>query len=415
MKVIKKFLEGSGFTLDTTGGVVSQLEKTGRLPPVTLQITPIENDRAQFTLDNFLSYGFNSNILVPVDTFEFTFTAPNDPRPFYSYVKEGDIVTLYANNRALSTGIIDALDIITDNNGGERVTVSGRDLMGQLEDHDAVSADDQQLWSNSSTMEAICTKLISNTRIQSFNIGPQVSKKAWLFATEPGESKLNALRRHLEFLNCLAWMGPTGRLLIDRPDFAQAKSGNLILSKSDPSRNNVLDISVAYNSTTIPNRILPLWSGQESVQTRVKGQALFNAAQGPSRLYKAGHRVTRSMVTSTALGSSAQDLASVNTIRNASTQSSPADSNILNAYAKREFAAQNHKERIVSCTVKGHYNENGQPYMPNQVYFVDYERGSVNGEMYLFSVSYSLNEDGGQITNLQLCNKYTIVADTKVL
>lgn len=407
---IKPKLDGQQFSPVTKGGIQKQLALTGRLPPVSLFISPIDGGRSPVSIDRFLSYGFSSSILIPVDTFEFTYTAPDDSRPVNSYIKEGDLVTLYANDIAISTGIIDVVDIITDPSFGERVTVTGRDLLSQFEDQDAVGVDDKPIWANQVSLSGILDRLIKNTRIQKYEL-KRVSNKPYLFATEPGETKLSALQRHLEFLNALSWVSGTGRLIIGKPNFAQKRSGDLVCSKTSPAKNNTLSMRAMFASTSIPNRVIPIWTGQEFVQDKVAEQALKNRASGPSRLLKAGHILTKSVTVSTAMGNSPQDLAEVNKLQAAASAPGPGNSNILQAYGKRELAKYNHKELIVECEVPGHYNENGEPYQVDQVYYVEYERADIAKEMYLFQVQYSLNDDIGQRTRLYLCNKGTIVAD----
>jgi prophage tail gpP-like protein len=81
---------------------------------VTLRITPIDGGRPTVFLDKFLTYEFSSNLLVPVDSFSFTYVAPESDTPVSDQIKEGDVITLYANNLAISTGIIDQVDIEVD-------------------------------------------------------------------------------------------------------------------------------------------------------------------------------------------------------------------------------------------------------------------------------------------------------------
>lgn len=416
---IKKTLNGFPSVPASKVGFQTALRETGRLPGVTLLLTPVQPSdelprREKIILDRFLSYSFTSSILIPVDTFEFTYAAPDDPRPIPSYIKEGDLVTLYANGTAVSTGIIDSLDIVTDPTAGERVTISGRDLLGQFEDQDAVSADSKQVYGDKITLDGILAELTKGTRIPSKPILRRVSTKPYLFATEPGESKLAALQRHLESLNALSWMTGTGRLVIGKPDYSSARVGEVICTRSFPQENNCLDMRAIFASTTIPNLILPIWTGQETVQERVKiTNALFNRAKGPRRLRRAGHVVSKSVVVSNVLSGAAQDLAAVNALLEAGAAVGAGNSTILEAYGKREMAKYNHKELIIQATVPGHYTAGGKPYQTDQNHYVSYERAGINKEMYLFQVSYSLNEETGQRTSLSFCNKGTIVADAQ--
>jgi hypothetical protein len=67
---------------------------------------------------------------------------PPDDRPLDDYLRVGDIATLLRQRPSLRLGHHRSRrTIVTDQVSGEMATVAGRDLVGQLEDHDAVSLD----------------------------------------------------------------------------------------------------------------------------------------------------------------------------------------------------------------------------------------------------------------------------------
>lgn len=385
------------------GGIQKTLELTGRLPPVSIVVTPIETARQAFKLDRFLSYRFSSSILIPVDTFNFSFSAP-DLDPFYSICKDGDIVTLFGNDVPLSTGIIDTVDTETDEQFGEKVELTGRDLMSQLEDQDAISIQDTPIWANSAPISQGIGLLLSNTRVNGFRL-QDAPGGSYLFASEPGESKLAALQRFLEPLNCIPFMDPNGRLVIGRPSMSQPPVSTLFVLR-DQRRSNCTSIKVVRSATSLPNIIVPIWTGQELVTDRTTiGQRVYNAAEGPTRLRQAGHRVPKTVVVSTPQAASAQDLADVNRFKAAS-------GNLLQAHAKREIARANQKELIVQIVVPGHYNENGDPYKVDTVYKIQYDRALIDENMYLYQVEYT-GDNSGQRTSLYFCRLGTIVSDVR--
>lgn len=387
-----------------SGGLLSTLAKTGRMPPVSLVVKPLRTGSPNVTLDRFLSYQFTSSILIPVDTFSFAFAAPDGP-PLPELIQEGDIVVLSANNVQLATGIIDQTEVETDGEFGEKCSITGRDLMGQLEDQDAISLDSKPIFANSISVENGVKALLRDTRITKIELRSSPSAN-YLLATEPGESKLASLQRFVEPLNCLAWMGPSGQIIVGKPNMSQKERGKIILNKKNRT-SNVLSMSVTRASTQIPNVIVPVWSGQEIVTDRVPPQQrLYNAATGPARLFKLGHRLPKSVVVSAPNATDPQGLSSVNALK-------AGGQNILQAYAKREIARQNQKELIVQAVVPGHFNENGEPYVTDTVYRVQYDRGGVDENMYLFQVDYVLDESGGQRTNLYFCKLGTIVSDVR--
>lgn len=383
--------------------LLSYVAETGRLPPVSLIIVPLDGS-PKIVLERFLSYNFSSSILIPVDTFSFNFVAPDGPA-LNKTIKEGDICVLSANNLQLAQGIVDQTEVETDGEFGEKCAISGRDLMGQLEDQDAISMDSTPIYASNVTISGGVSALLTNTRITQIELRDTPNAK-YLLATEPGESKLSALQRFVEPLNCLAWMGPKGQIVIGKPNMAQEPSGKFFLSKEKRS-SNVLHIRITRAATQIPNVIVPVWSGQEMVTDRVsKQQRLHNGASGPARLFKLGHRVPKSVVVSAPNATDPQGLSGVNALK-------AGGGNILQAYAKREMARQNQKEIIVQVVVPGHFNEKGEPYVPDTVYHIEYDRGDINEKMYLFQVEYAMDEGSGQRTTLFFCRLGTIVSDVR--
>lgn len=402
--------------LPTTGPIGSgelkrAIERTGRFPQISLLVQPLQSSPSsviafgQFSIDKFLSYSFSSSVLTPVDSFTFAFAVPDGP-PLNELVTEGDIVSLSVNDVLLATGIVDQPEVETDHQFGEKGVITGRDLMGQLEDQDAISFDSTPIWGDALTLFNGVAKLCADTRINVGNIvlqGDTPTASNLLLATEPGESKLAALQRFLEPLNCIAWMSSAGKLVIGKPNMAQAPLGLIICSK-ELRYSNVLSMRVVRASTQIPNIIVPIWTGQETTVNRVSPeQALVNAAQGPNRLLKLGHRLPKTVVVSTPTGSDAQSLSGVNAFQAGA-------GNILQAYAKREMARKNVTEIQVQAVVAGHCDENGQPYRTDSVYHVTYDRGGIDENMYLYQVDYTLSEEG-QKTNLYFCRLGSIVAD----
>lgn len=394
-------------------GLSATLEKEGRFPPIQLLIKPLESAGGiaqnalgvkALIIDRFLSYNFSTSILVPVDQFSFEFVAPDGP-PLDDVLKEGDIAVVTANDIAIGTGIIDLTEVETDSSYGEKGVVTGRDLMSQLEDQDAISLDSTPIWANSFSVVNGVRKLLDNTRITTV-IPRDVPASTYLLATEPGESKLAALQRFLEPLNCIAWCDASGSLIVGKPDMAQKAKGTLIINKSKRV-SNCLSIRATRSSTSIPNVMVPIWTGQETTVDRVaKSQRLENAAEGPARLFKLGHRVPKSVVVSIPTATDAQGLSTVNALK-------AGGSNLLQAYAKRELARANVNELIVQVVVAGHFNELGEPFVVDTVYYIEYDRGKVYQNMYLYQCDYELTDKGGQRTNLWFCKLGTIVSDVR--
>lgn len=382
------------------------LAKHGRFPGIELQIKPIDPSRPTFVLRQFEEYTFQNSVLVPVDSFSFTCRNPSLKGSLYDFIKDGDIAVLLANGQPVATGLIDSVNIGTDPDNGEKVTIQGRTLIAQLEDQSAINEVDTPIWGNSLTPDSVINALITSTRINFYRL-QQAPSVSLLFATEPGESKLSALTRYLEAVNCITWMDPDGTLVVGRPDMGANPLGTFIMDRANRQA-NCLSIQANYASTQIPNVVVPIWTGQETTTDRVgPEQRVLNMAQGPARLFKFKHRVPKSVVVSTPNGADPQSLAGANQI-------TVAGGNILQAYAKREIARANVHELGVQVNVQGHYNANLEPLMSDTCYNINYPRASLNEKLYLHTVTYTLSVQAGQRTSLNFCRPGSIVADVAV-
>lgn len=386
------------------GGLNRTLADSGQSPPMAIIIKPL-NGSKELILDRFLSYKFSSSILIPVDTFSFEYSAPDAP-PLTDFIQDGDIASLMANGVQLSTGIIDTTETETDDDG-EVSRLSGRDMMGQLEDQGAVTLTSTPIFANSISLQNGVKRICQDTKITKFDFRdlPRPPTPP-LLASDPGESKLAVLQRFLEPYNVVAWTGPSGQLIVGKPNMSQTRKGSLVCSRS-ARFSNVLHARVTRSSTTIANMVAAIWTGQEVVQSRIPRHQIFdNDAPGPKRLRQAGYLVPKAVVVSNPNANDSQGLSDINKF-------TAGGSTVLQGYAKREIARENVGEIVFQCMVQGHYNDLGEPYMPDTVYFIEYDRGKLSEDMYLYEVSYELTPAGGQRTVLTFCRFGCIVADIR--
>lgn len=396
-------MPGLSSTTNGKTALASYIDKNGRAPQVSLVITPLENTGyGQINLTTFISYHFTSSILVPIDQFQFTFALPDASGGINDYINEGDVAELYAGTSLVCTGIVDKVTVETTFEDGDIVTIIGRNLLGQLEDQNSVNIQNQPLFGNNVPLTTAVGSVVQYTRIRGIgNQGAPVGN--FLFATEPGETKLSALMRFVEPLNCLVWSNPAGYLMVGRPNMGQAAIGSLTCDRSSRT-SNVTGMKVDRASTQIPNIILAIWTGQENVQGPVAPQqAVNNPADGPSRLLNLGHKVQKCVVVSTPSGSDPQSLSDSNAIK-------IYNSNITQAYALREIARSNVTEIQVQANVKSHFNDDLTPFLIDQVYQVNYYRGGVDEAMYVYQVDYSCDPKTGPRSSIYLCRKGCMVA-----
>ena len=399
------------------GALLKYLQTHGRSPPITMKITSIDTKKSMF-FDAFLDYTFDSSILIPADQFSFNLLIPGDSSIVGPDAKEGDIIELYGNGKLMSTGLIDVVDPEMDADYGEKIAITGRDLLGQWEDQDSVSINSEMIVADKFTVNQAVAKLSENSRIAGKNvILRDCPRTPQTFCSQPGEKKIATLQRFTESLNVLFWMSPEGRIIVGKPNFAQAAKQRLFISKSERN-SNVMSMKASFAAGRIPNIVVPIINGQQNVQSRLpKEQIIYNPASGPTRLRLGGHIVTKMVVVSAPDGTNAEELQSV-TFANAAVNDGgkPGFGNLLRAHARREIARSNKDELVVQVQALGHYNDLGEPYMTDTVYKIFFEGSKVwvDEDMYLFHVQYKGGEGIDQVTTLWFCKKHTLVSDTRV-
>ena len=313
------------------------LNTDGRFPSITLQVQPLEATRRPIVIKQFLSYSFASSVVVPVSSFSFEFKLSDDQR-LAEVVRSGDIAVLLAGqrNQTLCTGLIDTTEMETDGFTGERCFVIGRDLMGQLEDNEAVSLNSKKMWSDQASIDFVANKLCENTRIREGldNRGCPTNQK--LFSTEPGESRLAALQRFIEPFNALSWMSPEGRLIVGRPNMKAPRKSYFDCNRQ-ARQSNVLAIKSTRFEALVCNVVLPIWTGLEDIQSSIGAeQALLNSAEGPARLYKGKHYQIRAISTAAPDVTTAQGQGQLEYFIAGA-------ANDLQGYAKRQHRAREHQ------------------------------------------------------------------------
>jgi prophage tail gpP-like protein len=281
--------------------------------------------------------------------------------------------------------------------------------MGQLTDQHCVTIDCKPIWGNDLDIEAVCNELIETTRIKGV-VTQDAPSKPFLFATEPGESRLNALLRYLDPINCLSWMSPDGYLTVGRPNFSGPESGTLICNK-EKRRSNVTHMSASRSATQVPSVIAGLYAdSQKELVGLPKEQVFTNSNSRVQELKKRGHQIFRAITSSVPSGATPEDFRSLAELQVAGTPKT-----MLEYMAAREFARANANVLQVKAVVPGHFNDDGKPYMPDTLYAIDFDRGGVNEVMYCYGVEWSLSPTQGQTSVLSFCPVNTLVAGAKAL
>jgi prophage tail gpP-like protein len=280
--------------------------------------------------------------------------------------------------------------------------------MGQLADQCCVKPDCTPIYAQGMNLIEVGRSLIETTRIDGVETVDAPTYAGDIFATEPAESRLAALLRYLEPVNCLAWTNPNGTLMIGRPNMSGSPVGNIVCNKAK-RQSNVLRISTTYAATQTASIIAALWTAvQEDVSKLPKEQIFENPNARVQALKKRGHQVFKAIISSIPKGGTAEDLRSVAEIQNAESNKKT----LLEYITQREFARENVNVLQVKAVMPGHFREDGEPYMPNEVYNVDFDRAKLNDILFCYGVEWSLGAHGQQSV-LSFCCLNSIVANTR--
>lgn len=356
-------------------------------------------------IKTFDSYSFERNILIPASPFRFT--APGVDASLRKSIRSGDMVQLFAigedgNQIPAATGIIDETDTHVAPGRVEYV-LTGRDMLGQLVDNAAVDAQNRVIQTKNLTLENVVKKIIANTQIPPGIKTQQVPTATLLFQTNPGETKINALQRYLEFTNCLIWSLPNGQIKVGKPNFVQIPNPkNSLIVTSDAIGNNILDCRVRRNTHTAIRQIVVQLQSLSLVDAG--SFTRFNADSDVKKI--TGMKGGRSVFEVFSYG---QGIDSVNFIKQVGNFSG-SPSKLGEAKALREIARDNMKVLDVEITVRGHLNASGELYDVDQLYFVKIEDDDVEDVLYVYAVTHELTLEHGMTTKLRMCKKGTIVA-----
>lgn len=380
--------------------------------PIELQFKSANPDLDQGldgpVIRTFNSYSFNRNVMVPASAFRFT--APGIDKKTRNAIRSGDIVHLWCENQKgrkleVAAGIIDETDTHILPAHLEYV-LSGRDLVGQLVDNAAVDAKNLIVNVDKISLQTLIASLLKNTRvIQEFRTR-DIPNGSVFFNTNPGETKITALDRYLEFTNCLLWALPNGQIMVGRPNFAGQILGSLICNSSDPTENNAIEARVKRNLNGTIRQIVTQLStnGQVAAGKYTVNNAIFQ--NDDDLKARALSMVGRSVYRTFSYGSGTDTINQIQQVGNSNAD----PQNIGNALSLREIARENVKVLDIEIVVQTHVNENGDLYDVDQMYTVQIEDEDINEDMYVYDVTYDLTIEHGITTRLKLCKKGTIVA-----
>lgn len=375
------------------------------IKPIEMDIKSAQpNSTGEFQpLRTFNSYSFERSILIPASPFRFT--TPGGTIASRQAIRSGDMVELFAvqtdgTKAQIATGFIDETDTHVTPTSVEYV-LTGRDTLGQLVDNAAVDNNNIRIQIEKATLENVLEQLLKNTRIPPGYAKNNLPTGQLLFQTTPGETKIASLQRYLDFANCLIWSLPTGQVKIGQPNFTNQSFGNLILNRSNPGGNNLLEARVKRTvNTAIRKIVLQL----QTLGNADPGAYTFNNIDQDMQ-HIAPNLGGRSVYEVFSYGQAEDAYNQIVAVGNMSGNPFV----IGEAKAKREIARENMKIIEVDAVVRGHLNSSGNVFDIDQIYNVQIEDDGVFENMYVYSVTHEMTLDHGMITRLKLVRLGSIV------
>lgn len=369
--------------------------------PIILEIKPADPARGdRYTLNQWSSYSFDRNMLTPASPFRFT--AEGADKAQRKKIRSGDSVSLLAPNGALlASGYIDDTStVVTPARVG--YTLTGRDTIGQLVDNASVDVNNEIIRIKKTNVLKLAETLRQNTQIPAPVLDQGCPNAGVLLQMNPGETKINALQRYLEYANCLVWSAPNGQMIVGKPNMSQPKQGQLVLRYSNPAENNLLEARVNRAPHTAARLVAVQLQNLQA--TDIDTWTVANQDEDVKKLARIGGG--RSIFRTFTLGNNGDGVNQLVVVgQNGGIQA------IGRQLALREIARENLKVLDVEVVLRGHINGFGIPYMIDQVYNVIIEDDDVEENLYVYACKYDFDPARGKLTTLRLCKMNSLVAD----
>lgn len=317
------------------------------------------------THTDWLSYDIDSDLLTPADAWTMQLggglALPESVQP-------GADAVIRIGSEKVMVGVVDEVTEQADKRS-HSVRLSGRDLAGQLLDCSAPVFNELHV-----SLERILTAICKPFGIAPAQIKADKTQTRRKVSTTPGQTAWEVIQNAAEANGLWPWFDPSGVLILGRPDVVTPVVDTLVLSRTQPERNNVISASYTRSLHEVYSEV------------RVLGQA----AGGE------GERAMRGI-----WGKATADKP-VRARLKISTDYEAENSRIAEARAKKELADGLLKSRCIVCTVRGHRTAGGALWAPGQRVALDLDALGVSGVWLLMSRKFRGGRDSGTLTDLTL-------------
>lgn len=313
---------------------------------------------------NWQSYEIDSDLMIAADAWQFDLAPAHLVLP--EYVDIGKKINVTLDGEVILKGVIDDINEPIGK-GQHTITLSGRDLAGQLLDCSAPVFDAQQL----------DLKQILNQFLKPFNINHSIEAASTAIrekvTVDVGETVWEVISKAAEANGLWQWFAADGTLTIGEPNPKTAIVAHLVLRR-DGVGNNLesltrnRSLNERYSDITVLAQSSgnQLESGKHDISATVKDEGL--AIYRPK------------IITS-------GDCENIAAAR---------------AKAKKTMVDGQLNSYNFTAVATGHYNETGSPWQPRQRITLFSEPHGVNATFFIIGRKFKQSRTGGKTTELRL-------------
>lgn len=318
------------------------------------------------SFDEFKSYKCSCDVFAPADEFTMTLNTKG------KRLARGAVVKLYINDQLELVGKVLKIHKKRDAKS-EELTVTGRNLMGLIEQHYVKAYPDNQNVSLKSFASALLAEVpYINRKDVVFGKGNKLREVALTKTPEdfefaqvkPGETVFEALNRYARMRGMFFFAMPDGKFIFGQPKTTGEAEFDFIYDLRDPGRNNIEDLEFEDDISEQYSEINVI--GQNSSADAEGAAANFSAV-----LKDEDFPFTKPLVVT--VDEDGKDPA---------------------AYARMLRDKQRLKWSL-TYKVKGH-SQGGKNYQPNSIVYVkdDDPDVAVDGKFYMHGREFSMSESG---------------------